>query len=108
MLLVRRSPWWAAGAIPMLALGVWLTIAGIRAQRDFVADEAIESAAECDRAHSSEGLSDEDGERSRWQASETDQSVSVSARSVTVRCRVSVMIQVRSQAAQPNQGAHPS
>jgi hypothetical protein len=49
----------------MLALGVWLTIAGIRAQRDFVADEAIEAAAEYDRSHSSEGLSNEDGERSR-------------------------------------------
>jgi len=42
------------------------------------------------------------------QATETDQSVSVRARSETVRCRVSVMIQVRSQAAQPNHGAHPS
>jgi hypothetical protein len=63
--LVSRSPWWAAGAVPLLALGVWLTIVGIRAQRDFVADEALEAAAEYDRTHPSGGPSNGASERSR-------------------------------------------
>ena len=65
MVLVSRSPWWAVGAVPLLALGVWLTIVGVRAQRDLVADEALEAAAEYDRTHPSEDSNDRDGERSR-------------------------------------------
>jgi hypothetical protein len=49
----------------LLALGVWLTFVGIRAQRDFVADEALEAAAEYDRTHPFEGPSDGASEQSR-------------------------------------------
>lgn len=51
VVLISRDAWWVAGAVPLLAVGVWLTIVGIRAQRDSVADEALEAAAEYDRTH---------------------------------------------------------
>lgn len=65
VVLVGRSPWWVAGAIPLLALGVWLTNVSVRAQRDLVADQALEAAADYDRAHPSADPSNGDSERSR-------------------------------------------
>lgn len=65
VVLISRSPWWAAGAVPLLALGLSLTVVGIRAQRDFVADEALEAAAEYDRTHPFNGSHDGDSEGSR-------------------------------------------
>ena len=63
--LIGRSPWWAAGAVPLLAVGVWSTIVGFRAQRDLEADEALEAAAEYDRTHPSADTGEGDDGRSR-------------------------------------------